>query len=390
MRILKKLLIKDYKNVGNAKVRYRYGIVAGIIGLVGNIILFTAKIAVGIIGHSLSVIADAINNLSDAGNSAITVFGFKMAAKPADKEHPYGHERYEQITALIVAIMMFAIGLLLAKSSIEKIIDGGNYVVISIYTYIVLILAVLGKFLQMLVYKDFGKAICSEALTANADDSRNDIISTLAVLTATVIMQFVKTNISIDGIFGTAVSIFIVISGIALIKKTISPLLGEKPDKELVDKISQKLLGYDGVLGIHDLMIHNYGANNTYVLVHIEVDANVNVMKSHELIDNIEQDFAKETGMHLSVHMDPVEIDNEEVNHLKKECLKVLKQYDERLSMHDFRIVSGKGHTNILFDVVIPYECKICKDDLIKIYSDKIKDDIKTYYFIIDIDRPYM
>ncbi|MFA6867280.1 MAG: cation diffusion facilitator family transporter [Clostridia bacterium] len=390
MNWIKKLLIKNYKNVYDKKVRNRYGIMAGIIGIISNVLLFVAKFVVGLLSNSLTIIADAINNLSDAGSSAITTVGFKMSAKPADSEHPFGHERYEQITGLIVAIAVFAIGVMLAKSSIEKIIEGGNAVVVNVYTYIVLGIAILGKIFQMLIYRSFGKAISSNALMASSADSRNDIVSTAATLIAIIIIQFVHTKISIDGIFGLAVSLFIIISSIGLIKETISPLLGEKPPKELVNKITSKLQSYDGVLGIHDLMIHNYGISNTFVLVHIEVDANVNVMISHELIDNIEQDFIETMGMHLSVHMDPIQIDNDEVNRLKAICEKLLAEYDCDLSMHDFRIVPGESHTNILFDVVLPFDSKKNKANLQALFEDNVKGENIKYNFIIGIDRPYM
>ena len=248
MKLLKKLFIKDYNNVEKQEVRLRYGIVAGFFGIVTNTVLFVAKLIIGFIGNSVTIIADAVNNLSDTGSSAVTAIGFKMSAKPADKEHPYGHARYEYITALLVSIIIFVIGVLLGKSSVEKIISNEKTTV-SIYTFIVLGLSMLLKLWQMFVYRNFGKAIKSDALLATGVDSRNDIISTGVVLISSIIIWFLgDTKVSIDGIFGLAVSIFVIMSAIMLIKETINPLIGAKPDPELVKKIKTKLLSYEGVM----------------------------------------------------------------------------------------------------------------------------------------------
>lgn len=391
MNSLKKLLIKDYKNVEKQEVRLRYGIVAGIIGIVSNTVLCLAKMIIGFIGNSVTIIADAVNNLSDAGSSAVTAIGFKMSAKPADKEHPFGHARYENITALLVAIFIFAIGVILGKTSIEKIISN-EVTTTSIYTFIVLIVSMFIKLWQMLVYKNFGKEINSEALKATSADSRNDIISTFAVLVASVIIRFVgATKVSVDGIFGLAVSLFVLISAIKLIKETINPLLGTKPDEELVSKIKQKLLSYDGVIGIHDLMIHNYGETSyCFVLVHIEVSASADIMKSHDMIDNIERDFKENMGMHLSVHMDPIETDNLEVQQNKERAVALLYKVNTSLSLHDFRMVIGETHTNILFDVVVPYSESVTLENIEEVFNKEYKDENKKYFFIITIDRCYL
>jgi cation diffusion facilitator family transporter len=391
MKFLQKLFIKDYKNIEKQEVRLRYGIVAGIFGIITNAVLFVAKIIIGFIGNSVTIIADAVNNLSDAGSSAVTAIGFKMSAKPADNEHPYGHARYEYITALVVSILIFVIGVMLGKSSIEKIISNEKTTV-SIFTFIILAISMLLKLWQMLVYKKFGKAIKSEALLATGIDSRNDIISTGVVLISSVIIWFLgETKVSIDGIFGLGVSIFVLISAIMLIKETINPLLGTKPDPELVKKIKQKLLSYEGVIGIHDLMIHNYGERgNSFVLVHIEVSASEDFIKCHDMIDNIERNFCQSMGMQLSVHMDPIENDNVHVQEHKERAMTILFDLNPKLEFHDFRMVIGETHTNILFDVVVPYGEKTTLQEIEDEFKSKYEKEEKEYFFIISIDRSYL
>ena len=387
MNCIKKLFIPDYQNIEDAKVRLRYGVVAGIFGIFSNLFLFALKIIIGLVGNSITILAEAINNLSDAGSSVVTVFGFKMSARPADKEHPYGHARYEYITGFFVAFIVLAIGVMLGKSSVEKILHPET-VTITIFTYLVLIVAILMKFWQMAIYVNFGKTISSEALRASGIDSRNDIISTVSVLIATIVMDV--TELNIDGYMGLAVSIFIVISAIKLIKDTIDPLLGTLPDAALVEKIRSKILSYEGVLGIHDLMIHCYGASQCFAIVHVEVSASANAMASHDLMDNIERDFHEHLGINLSIHMDPVEVDNPQVLALRGKAAAVLHQIDERLTLHDFRVVQGTTHTNVLFDVVVPFEVRVEKEDILTALDASFNTEEKMYYFIIQLDRGYV
>ena len=387
MNLIKKLFIKDYKNTTDEKVRYKYGFVAGVFGLLTNLLLFASKLLIGIIGGSITIIADAINNLSDMGSSAIVIFGFKLSSKPADSEHPFGHQRYEQIMALIVAVIVMAIGILLSKSSIEKLI-APEPTTVSLITYIILSLAILLKLFQMVLYKDFSKSINSDILKASSIDSRNDVISTSAVLVAMILINiFGDIGFSIDGLFGLIVSIFIMISAIKLIKETIGPLLGEMPDKDFVQSLKDKILSYDGVLGIHDFLIHSYGANNYFVNVHVEVSSKVDVMISHDVIDNIERDFREELGITLSIHLDPIETDNEEVNFNKKKVDVILKNIDESLSFHDFRMVFGETHINVLFDVVIPFDSKITLDQVKAELEEKYKDEKIKHFFVLGFDR---
>lgn len=372
---------------GTADKRVKYGMTAGVLGIVSNVVLCAAKLIVGFIGNSITIVADAVNNLSDAASSVITVFGFRISARPADKEHPFGHHRYEQISALIVAILVLAIGVLLGKSSIEKIITPEETAVTAL-TYIVLAVAIVLKIGQMAMYLYFSKKISSDSLRAAAADSRNDCLSTGAVLIAAIVTDVAGVNI--DGYMGLAVSLFIVVSSLLLVKDTVSPLLGEPPTKEFVENVRKKLMSYDGVLGIHDLMVHNYGAtSSTYVSVHVEVDARGDIMKAHDMIDNIERDFHKE-GLNLTVHMDPVETDNPEVSLNLDRAREILSGLNAGLSLHDFRMVIGDTHTNILFDVVIPFDSKVTPKEIEKAFADAYADEGKRYFFIINYDRSYV
>lgn len=367
MKFIHKLFIKDYQDTQNPKVRFRYGLVAGIFGIISNALLCVFKLIVGVVGNSITIIADAINNLSDAGSSVVTLVGFKLSATPPDNDHPFGHARYEYITSLLVSVTVLFIGILLLKSSIEKCITPEE-VSVSVYTYVVLGVAIAMKLVQMLIYLDFSKAINSGALKASAADSRNDVLATVAVLISTIVIDVagdkISPKVSVDGIMGIAVSAFIIVSSILLIKEAMSPILGEKPPKELVDKITAKILSYDGVIGVHDLVVHSYGENHCFVVAHVEVPADVDITKSHDVIDNIEHDFWNEMHVRITIHMDPVDTKNKQLAVLKLRAQNAIANLDENLSLHDFRLVSGQTHTNMLFDVVIPYGSKITLDDV--------------------------
>lgn len=390
MKFVRKLFVKDYQDTQNPKVRYRYGLSAGIFGIVTNAILFAFKLVVGLIGNSITIIADAINNLSDAGSSVVTLVGFKLSATPPDKDHPFGHARYEYIASLLVSVVVLFIGIMLFKSSIEKCITP-EQVTVSVYTYVVLGVAIAMKLAQMLLYLDFSKAIGSGALKASAADSRNDVLTTLAVLISTIVIDVagdkISPKVSVDGIMGIAVSVFIIVSSLLLLKDAMSPILGEKPPKELVDKITAKILSYDGVIGVHDLVIHSYGASHCFVVAHVEVPANVEITKSHDVIDNIEHDFWNEMHIRLNIHMDPVDTENADLAVLKLRAQNALSALDENLSLHDFRLVSGQTHTNMLFDVVIPYDCKITLANVQEAIKKEFENDEVKYFFVIDVDR---
>lgn len=384
--MLKKLFIKDYKNVDNPQVRNQYGIVAGIFGIVTNLILFLIKLVIGIIANSVTIMADAFNNLSDFGSCIVTIIGFKLASKPADKEHPYGHARYEYVTGIIVSLLMLVMGVIFAKTSIEKIF-APEEIKLGIETYTVLIVAILGKVLQMVVYLDFAKSIKSSTIKATAMDARNDILTTLTVLITMIVMGIFKINI--DAYMGLLVSGFIILSSINSLKDTINPLLGNVPSKEKVEKIKEKILSHKEIIGIHDLRIHSYGEQNDFVTVHAEVPDTMNIVEAHEIADIVEREFKEELNIDLTIHIDPLNVNDEETKKIKEKVENTLKNFDKEITIHDFRVVTAKGHSNVIFDIVIPYGKNYNKYELLGVLEEGFKDEYKKYYFIFNIDRPF-
>lgn len=384
--MLKKLFIKDYKNVDNPQVRNKYGIVAGIFGIVTNLILFLIKLVIGIIANSVTIMADAFNNLSDFGSCIVTIIGFKLASKPADKEHPYGHARYEYVTGIIVSLLMLVMGVIFAKTSIEKIF-APEEIKLGIETYTVLIVAILGKVLQMVVYLDFAKSIKSSTIKATAMDARNDILTTLTVLITMIVMGIFKINI--DAYMGLLVSGFIILSSINSLKDTINPLLGNVPSKEKVEKIKEKILSHKEIIGIHDLRIHSYGEQNDFVTVHAEVPDTMNIVEAHEIADIVEREFKEELNIDLTIHIDPLNVNDEETKKIKEKVENTLKNFDKEITIHDFRVVTAKGHSNVIFDIVIPYGKNYNKYELLGVLEEGFKDEYKKYYFIFNIDRPF-
>lgn len=386
MKLIKKLFIKNYQDTKNETVMLRYGFVASIFGIVTNSILFLSKIIVGVFSGSISVISDAINNLSDVGSSSMLLFGFKFSSKPADRKHPYGHARIEQIMGLIISVIVLMIGFLLAKNSIEKVIFNQE-VNVKISTFIVLAIAVLIKFFQMLMYMDFSKAIQSSSLKASAVDSRNDCIVTLMTIIALLLIKFVKVPFSIDGMFGIGISIFVIINSLKLVKETASVLLGESPDVKFVKELEKEILSYEDVLGVHDFNLHSYGVNKYFATIHAEMDGNKNLLKAHNIIDKIERDFMKKHNIVLSIHLDPVQISNKQVQKQKEKILKILKQIDERIYLHDFRIIFKKDENEIMFDAQVPFSLNITQYEIEKRLNEEYKIYKKRYTFTINIDK---
>ena len=384
--MLKKLFIKDYKNTENPAVRNRYGSVAGIFGIFTNILLFLIKLAIGLISGSITVVADAINNLSDAGSSVLTLIGFKLAGRPADEDHPYGHARYEQIIAMFIAVLVLCIGVLFAKGSIDKIITPAE-LTLNLTTYIVLLVAVAIKLIQMLTYLDFAKAINSDAIKAAALDSRNDIISSGSVLIGMVVMGVFKINI--DGYIGLVVSVFLIYSAAKMVKETISPMLGTPPSPEMVESIKNTLLSSDAVIDCHDLIVHNYGAGANFASVHAEVDAKGDIIAIHDEIDNIENKVFKELGVALTIHMDPVDYSNPRRQQLLELTNIAIKKYDADISLHDFRLVDGPTHTNVLFDIIEPFGKKYDLAELRKFLYEEFSAVEGTFFFVITVDKKY-
>lgn len=384
-KMLAKLFIKDYKNVNEPKVRNAYGILATVVGLICNVLLCAAKIAVGVLSKSMAILADGLNNFTDAGSSVVSMLGFRWANKPADKEHPFGHARYEYITGLIIAFIVLFLGVELIISSVEKI-TAGEKTVATVIMMAVLAFSVVVKFGMFFYYRSVSRKIGSGSLKAAGADSLNDCISTIAILVCTVITYF--TGVELDGYVGIAVALFIVFNGIKLIKETMSPLLGEKPAPSLVKKISEEICAYDGVKGIHDLIVHNYGPGRYFASVHVEVDAKTDMLESHELVDTIEREFL-EKGINLVIHMDPVIVDDERVNALKKIAVDALKSIDESLTLHDFRVVWGENRKNLIFDVVVPYGFRLTDKELISSLDEKIKETDPAAYPVISVDKDF-
>lgn len=348
-KLLTKLFIKD-SGADTPAVRSAYGKMAGKVGIFCNVLLCAGKFFAGMLSGSVSVTADAVNNLSDASSSLISLIGFKLSERSADAEHPYGHGRYEYLAGFIVAALIMVIGGQLLRDSILKIIEPGE-VEFGLVPLAVLIVSILVKFWLMAFYKKIGGRISSETLIAAAADSRNDVISTAAVLAALIISHF--CSVELDGIMGAAVAVFILYSGIGLVKDALDPLLGKAPSAELVEEIRSKILAYDGILGTHDLMIHDYGPGRQFASVHVEVSADMSLMECHDLIDSIERDFLRE-GMNMLVHPDPVAMDDSAAGQVNAELNRIVREIDERISVHDVRIVQCPDAEKVIFDCVLP------------------------------------
>ena len=351
LKIVNKV-IKNSDDVKSPSVRSAYGRLAGIVGIICNLLLFAGKLAAGLISGSIAILADAINSVSDAASNIVALIGFKLASMPPDAKHPYGYARYEYLAGLIVSIIIVAVGLSLGKESILKIIHPET-TAMSTLTIVILAISILVKFWMSHFYKVLGKKIDSDTLIATGTDSRNDILSTGAVLLSLVLSYFTGI-VYIDGIMGVLVAAFIIYSGIGLIRETLSPILGESPDPELVTQIEEKVMGYEHVLGIHDLMVHDYGPGHQFASLHIEMPAEIDPLISHDIIDQIENDFYTNDHLHVSIHYDPIVTSDTNVAETKDKLKKMLESYDKLLTFHDFRVVPGDTHTNVLFDLVIP------------------------------------
>lgn len=387
-KIFLKLFIKNYQDTADLKVRTKYGTLSGIVGIISNLILCIIKIVLGIITASVSILADGINNLTDAGSSIITLIGFKLSSAPADDDHPYGHERIEYITGMIISFLILIIGFTLGKESVMKIISHENKSNITLLTFVIMVISIIIKFWQSQFYKGMATEIDSETLKASSKDSLNDCISTSAVLVGLILLK-VTGLYWIDGVVGILVAILIFISGIKMVIETMNPLIGSMPSLEEVKQISDKILSYDGVLGIHDLMIHKYGSCTAFATVHIEVDSAVDVLTSHDIIDNIERDVKESLNIHLTAHLDPIDMNNPETKKLYDTILEMIHHIDANLSIHDFRVVHGKTHTNLLFDVTIPHKFKISNTELKELIASEVKKIDESYFVIMNIDLPY-
>lgn len=380
-----KHFIPDYENVKNAAVRERYGTVSGIVGILCNILLFLVKLSIGLITSSISIAADAVNNLSDALSSVISLLGFKIANKAPDEAHPFGYGRTEYLAGLLVAFFIGVVGLEFAKSSVNRIINP-EPVLFSPVLLLILAISILVKLWLGVFNKELGTRINSTVLLATMQDSLNDVITTSVVVVGMIASRF--TSLTVDGYIGLVVALFILYSGIGIAKDTLSPLIGQAADPDIAKNIENIILGFNGVVGVHDLIIHNYGAGKSLASIHAEVPDTANFVQIHEVIDEAEKAVWKQTGVFLVIHMDPVAIDNEHVNELKKLTLSVLNEIDNRLTMHDFRIIDGERNINLIFDVVAPFDYqKLKAEELIKNIRSGLKNHDKRYNAIITLDH---
>jgi len=370
------------------KKRSAYGKLCGTVGIILNIFLFVGKFVAGLISNSIAITADAFNNLSDAGSSLVTLIGFKLAEQKPDSDHPFGHGRIEYLSGLIVSAVILMMGFELVKDSIDKIMHPTG-VDFSIVVLVILVASIIVKCYMAFYNYRYGKRFESSTLKATATDSLSDCISTGVVLFATIIGYY--TDVQIDGFCGIAVGILIFVAGINAAKETLSPLLGEAPDPEFVEQIEELVLNYDreSIIGIHDLIVHDYGPGRRIISLHAEVPAEGNMMSLHDVIDNLEMKLRVELGCLTTIHMDPVVTTDERVTELKERCVELVKGIGEKLSLHDFRVVFGDTHTNMIFDVVVPYEFYLSDVETTKLIQEKVWEQIgKNYFVVITIDKP--
>lgn len=382
--LILRIFVRDHKNTEDPAVRDKCGRVAGAVGIVTNFLLFLMKIIVGTVFHSVSVTADAVNNLTDSGSSVVTLIGFKMASKPADEKHPFGHARIEYLSGVIVSFIVIFLGLQLGMSSIEKILTPEENALTPV-ALVVLVISILAKLWQCLFYRKVGRMIKSESVEATSKDSRNDVIATSVVLIGAVITML--TGVNLDGYMGAAVALFIVFSGVQLTISTADPLLGQAPEGELVQTITEKMLSYPGIIGMHDLAVHNYGVGRCFASAHCEVDAKNDILVSHDLIDNIERDFSRDLGIHMVIHLDPVIVGDARTDALHCKVQSLVTALYPTVTIHDFRVIWGVTHSNIVFDAAVPFAVK----DSDAVITQKLEAEIQKldpdYRTIVTIDR---
>lgn len=384
--LLIKLFIKD-KNTENPEARAKYGMLSSITGIVVNILLSAVKLIIGIFANSISIISDALNNVTDAGSSIVTMIGFKVSQKKIDKDHPWGHGRMEYITAFIVDILIVLVGVELFKSSFDKIIHP-TLPDISNVTIVVLVIAVLTKLWLFIFYNKIAKTIDSAAIKGNAYDSISDSISTFVVLLSAIVAKIF--GISIDGYASILVSIFILFTGFKALKETIDLLLGMKPDKEFVEKLEEFTKKYEMISGIHDIMVHDYGPGRKIVSFHAEVPANCDICKAHDVIDQMEQDIYEEFNCITTIHMDPIVTDDEEINEMRKKTEEIVKEINPEFSIHDFRMTDGGDRINLIFDLVIPPDNEMNHEELKNMVQQKIHSVNDKYYAVPKIENSYV
>ena len=372
------------RNPTDVSLRKTCGTIASIVGISINLLLFAGKFIAGTLAGSISITADALNNLSDAASSVISLVSFRISAKPADRRHPFGHERFEYVASLIVSFIILIIGFELFTDSIDKIIHPAE-TEFSLLAVCVLVVSICFKLILYFFYRSVGRAVDSSVMMASSADSLSDVVSTGAVLVALFVSHL--TRINLDGYIGAAVSIFIFISGLKILNENKNHIIGTAPDPELVEKIKSEARSHPEILGIHDMMIHNYGTSRCFATFHAEVDGRDDIFKSHDVIDLIERDVFEKYGVQCVIHLDPIETDNELVNELREDIYESVKGIDERLSVHDFRLVPGVTHTNLIFDVFVPFEVTTGDEELRSLINAKVKSISTGYHTVITFDR---
>ena len=379
-----KAFVPGYGKKDEPSVREKSGRVAGMVGIVTNLLLFAIKLAAGLLSGSVAVMADAVNNLTDSGSSIVMLVGFKLAGKPADEKHPFGHARIEYLSGVIVSFIVLFLGVELGMTSVEKIISP-EAAEFNALTLTVLVASILIKLWQCFFYRSVGKTIHSDTVFATSSDSRNDVIATSVVLLGGVITQL--TDLNLDGFLGLAVAAFIVVSGVKLIMETGNPLLGMAPDEGLVKTIYEKILSYEGIFGIHDLTVHNYGEGKCFASVHCEVPAERDILISHDIIDNIERDFQRDLGIHLVIHLDPVVTEDERTNKLRDQVRKLMHVVYPQASVHDFRVVWGVTHSNVVFDIAVPFSLKETDQQIKERVDQAVRTLDPDYRTVVTVDR---
>lgn len=386
IKLLVKLFIKNSDDVSNPEVRGKYGVLSGSVGIFINILLCIIKMIAAFISGSVSIAADSFNNLSDAGSSAVTLVGFKMSAKPADKDHPFGHGRVEYICAFAVSVAILLMGFELLKASIQNIFSNEE-IIYSFVSVVILTVSVIFKLWMYFFNRFLAKKTKSSSLMATAADSVSDAFATTAVLIGLLVYRYTKINI--DPYVGILVSAFILYAGYSTVKDALKPLLGEPASRELINEIKEIVLSHKSVIGVHDIIVHNYGVGRFMMSLHAEVRADCNILEIHDEIDLIEKQLCNHFRCNAVIHMDPIETDNETVNTERDFVLAAVKSIDSALSVHDFRMVSGKTHTNLIFDLCVPFGFHISDSDLIKTLDLIVKEQNSNYYIVVNIDKVY-
>lgn len=363
--LLARIFIKNHDNIKDNAVRKSYGTLGGVVGIICNLILCIIKITVGLISGSISIMADGFNNLSDMGSSLVTIIGFKLAGKPADRDHPFGHGRMEYMSAFIVSVFILIVGVDLMESSVNALINGNKTPTYSILAIIVLVISVLMKFWMFLFNKKLGNKISSDVLKATAKDSLNDSLATTAILVSVAVTFFVKLPFNLDALMGILVSLFILWSGITSAKDTLDEILGKPPEKELIENLENTILSFKEFIGIHDLIVHNYGPGRQFASVHVEVPQDTDIVKCHEQVDLCEKLVGEQLDLSLVIHMDPIDVNNTTVTETRQKLAEAIKVINDGLTLHDFRMTPlSEKRTNLIFDVVVPADLKLSEKEL--------------------------